>query len=526
MKKRGILRGYLKSDRLGMFFFLVLCLSLLPWLLPSSISAAPVSPPIQLDSWVYPALDKLSAFAQVNSDIKGMRPLSRHEAARRVLLLKQEWPQTDSMPVFLELIRALERELTDELSELADLEPTSGWKIKPMSEPRVSYIFRDGPESFFLGNNGRQFALEANREGRDSREQNNLEFSWISRARLGEHLLADWRPQLDLQEGRDARLRTTTVQLALAVGPVTLSAGRQSLWWGPGRHGSLLLTNNAKPLDMLRLNNPEPMSLPWLFGYLGPFQFDLFVSRLESERVIPNPNLAGLRVNFKPSGWLEFGAARTVMFGGRGTPALNIDDYLTILGGKNLEGGEETSNSIAAIDLQLKLPWPNGLQLYGELGGEDEAGHLPSKNAFILGFYLPRLTASGRLDLRIEYADTTPKNGKSAVWYRHGLYRSGYTYEQKIIGHHVGNDAQDLWMEMRTFLPGGLDLAVNFEFQQRGITQAVQEKHYQPGFDLRWRNQRAGELHFVYRYDHVKRFAFSDQSVDLQFAILDYTFHW
>ncbi|NCO50912.1 MAG: capsule assembly Wzi family protein [Deltaproteobacteria bacterium] len=505
---------------------LILCLWLLPGLPIVSATASPVSPSIPLDSWVYPALDKLAGFAQFDSNIQGLKPLSRHEVARRVALLRQELALTDALPVALELIEVLERELEAELAELSKLAPTPAWRIEPMNNLGTYYVFRDGPASIFHGSNARQFALDVNRDGRDGREQSNFEFSWTSRVRIGQHLMADWHPRIDWQEGSEGRLRTTTGQIALAAGPVTLSAGRQSLWWGPGQNGSLLLTNNAKPLEMLRLHSPESLTLPWLFKFIGPFQFDLFLSRLESEREVPNPNLLGLRFNFKPTRWLELGAARVVMFGGEGTPTLDFGDYLTILSGRNLDGGEDTSNSLAAVDFRLTLPWTHGLQLYGELGGEDEANHLPSKIAFLAGIYLPRFTFSGRFDLRIEYADLSPPGRGGAVWYRHGLYRSGYTYHGKIIGHHAGGDAQDLWVESRAFLPGGVSLAINFESLQRGISQPIQEKHYRPGFELRWRIKRADELRFTYSYDHVEKFDFREQSANLNFAMLGYTHDW
>ena len=71
----------------------------------------------------------------------------------------------------------------------------------------------------------------------------------------------------------------------LGLGSLEFSIGRQSLWWGQGRHGSLVLTNNAEPLDMIRLTNPNPILLPWVFKYLGPFRFDLFLTELEESRV-------------------------------------------------------------------------------------------------------------------------------------------------------------------------------------------------------------------------------------------------
>jgi hypothetical protein len=490
------------------------------------IFATPVSAPIDLESWIYPALDKLDSIARVDSSLQGLKPLTRHEAARRVALAREAAQSPAAPPVAGELLRSLERELQPELAAIDGTAPVRPWTIQPLQDLQLAYVFRDGPPSRILGTNASQFALNTNHAGVDYREQHNLQLAWDSQVRLGDYLLADWRPRIEQQEGEGTRLRTTTGEIAAAAGPITISLGRQSLWWGPGEHGSLILSNNAKALDMLRFTTPSPVTLPWFLSALGPFQFDLFLSRLESDRAVPEPWLSGLRIDFRPTSWLELGASRTIMFGGDGTPDLDLGDFLTILSGKNLSGEDDTSNSLAAVDARLTLPWFRGLQLYGELGGEDEAGNLFSKTAFLAGLYLPQLDPGGRLDLRIEYADTTPPGGDNPVWYRHGLYRSGYTYEKKILGHQAGGDARDLWLETRAFLPGNFSLALNFDFQQRGTTQPLEEKHYQPGLELRWRDAGGREVWFSYAYDHIEHADFTDQSADLHFATLGYVYHW
>lgn len=504
--------------------FILTCMLL--FLIPAQLQATPVSAPISLDSWIYPALDKLASFGRIDSALQGLKPLTRNEVARRVALAREAVQSSAAPPVAGELLRALEQELADELAELDGTEPVRPWAVRPIQDLQIEYVFRDGRPSSIIGTNASQFALNSNHDGVDYRQQHNLQLAWESRVRLGDYLLADWRPRIEQQEGVGTRLRTTTGAIAVATGPVTISLGRHSLWWGQGAHGSLILSNNARALDMLRFNTPSPVTLPSFLAALGPFQFDLFFSRLESDRVVPEPYLSGLRLNFRPTGCLEIGASRTVMFGGEGTPDLDLGDFLTILSGRNLSGGKDTSNSLAAVDARLTLPWSRGLQLYGELGGEDEAGHFFSKTAFLAGLYLPQLEPGGRLDLRIEYADTTPPSGESAIWYKHSLYQSGYTYEKHILGHQAGGDARDLWIETRTFLPDNLSLALNFDYQQRGTTQPVEEKHYQSGLELRWRDAGGREVSFSYAYDHVEHADYGAGPADLHFAALGYVYHW
>ena len=49
-----------------------------------------------------------------------------------------------------------------------------------------------------------------------------------------------------------------------------LSFGKQSLSWGPGPGGSLILSDNADPFYMVRLTQAQPMELPSLLRLLGP----------------------------------------------------------------------------------------------------------------------------------------------------------------------------------------------------------------------------------------------------------------
>jgi len=43
-----------------------------------------------------------------------------------------------------------------------------------------------------------------------------------------------------------------------------LEVGRDSLWWGPGYNGALLMTNNARPFDLVKLSNAYPYRIPWI----------------------------------------------------------------------------------------------------------------------------------------------------------------------------------------------------------------------------------------------------------------------
>ncbi|MER3425399.1 MAG: hypothetical protein C4293_21345, partial [Nitrospiraceae bacterium] len=121
---------------------------------------------------------------------------------------------------------------------------------------------------------------------------------------------------LGLDNSRNVYLRELNAKLSLF--NIAVQVGRGSLWWGPGYHGSLLLTDHAFPLDMVQVGSDEPFRLPWVFKSLGDWKVNTFLTRLERDRDFPRANIFGLRVSYQPTSWLELGIARLTQFDGRG----------------------------------------------------------------------------------------------------------------------------------------------------------------------------------------------------------------
>ncbi|MCM8789790.1 MAG: capsule assembly Wzi family protein, partial [Candidatus Omnitrophica bacterium] len=107
-----------------------------------------------------------------------------------------------------------------------------------------------------------------------------------------------------------------------------LSASKSAMWWGPGFHGSMLISNNAKALNLVRLRSINSFYLPWMFKNLGSFGINFFIGQLEKDRTIPAPRLAGLRLEWSPLPYLVLGANRTAIMGGEGRPKPLFNDYV------------------------------------------------------------------------------------------------------------------------------------------------------------------------------------------------------
>ena len=261
--------------------------------------------------------------------------------------------------------------------------------------------------------------------------------------------------------------RIEETSLRLGWPQATLEAGRFSLWWGPGRHGSIIMSTNAQPLIGARLRNPRPISLGRPLRFLGEFQYDLFLARLEKDRPVPHPLLFGMRLAVRPNPHLEIGVSRTMQYGGEGR-GNGLSDWWEAFKGRKGDEEVNVANHVAGFDLSIVLPFKaQPVKIYLEAEGEDqrvESVPYPYKWAFLSGVFFPSLLRSPRADLRVELA-MTDFRGHGSVWYVHSDYP--HRYRGEILGHHMGTDARDLFIEAHYFLLPSSYLEANVDFTQR-----------------------------------------------------------
>ena len=407
-------------------------------------SAASTNVPVDDDT--YDVLLRLEAEGVIQSGLLATRPLSRKEVAR---LISEAERNSESKSLFIQhLVQSLKKRFRDERSGTKHVNIEY---IKPLDRVYVKYVYSDSDPQEIIYNN----------DGDDYKKGSNARFGLISRADLGRtsFFINSEGRYSDSDNETDIIMKRAYGILSFA--GLEIEVGKDSQWWGPGRHGSILLSNNPEPMNIIKITNPHPVLLPWIFKYLGPFNFTVFATELEKDRVVPKPYLWGMRFNFKPIPYFEIGLQRTALLGGEGRSedlktwwdsftGMGENPAVDIAGDpENVEAGDQRVG--CDIKLTLPLKW-QPLQVYAEAAGEDEAGGLPTKWAYLGGIYLPRILGLERIDFRAEYANTYLK-GLPNVWYNHDIYRTGYTYKGRIIGHHMGTDSRDLFFEMSYRVP-------------------------------------------------------------------------
>lgn len=257
-------------------------------------------------------------------------------------------------------------------------------------------------------------------------------------------------------EGGDDGNRLLDASLSVGTPWLTVQAGKISAWYGPGRHGALMFTNNAAPYPGVRIHNPVPIRPSGRLSFLGSFQYEFFAARMEKTPRFSHSMLIGTRLALQPRPWIELGLSRVLHYGGDGRDN-GISEFFEDYFGKN--DPSDRSNTLGGWDVTLTLPFPSQpVQLYMERGAEDSShwGRIffpwDDRFANLLGIYLPRILSMSRLDLRAEYADNYSGETRGDDWYGHSAYP--HAYRGEILGHPMGGSARNWFVQTRYwFLP-------------------------------------------------------------------------
>ena len=445
------------------------------------------SPNIPLDSPIYLYLEKLSGFGLISSDVKGIRPLSRSEAARLVKEAELRTAGSDQPRLALELLDRLKQLLPRELSLYGEEQSAPSFDYNPLTAARLRYVYLEGaPRSYFRavhdpGNEGvfgigsglrpanpypsptQQRGTEGaplfeNNNGVVYRNGSNLDLRGSGEVYAGAQVSALVEPMLLWsEEGDEARLRLNRGYLKLGGKGLELEVGRDENWLGPGYRGALTLTNNARNFDLVKLSSPEPVQTK----YLWDLKYSLIFSRFEqtvTDGHARQPYFFAGKLAMKPLDDLEFGINLGRQVGGPGVNNSFGDIVRGLVGGTS----DDNSNTLAGFDLRVRLPWLRNSELYGELSGEDSAAFWPIVESYVAGVYIPRLTESGRDDLRFEYFRG------NRILYSNGTFPEGYLRHNMPIGHSQGGATQDFFLRYSHWFSVRNNLALEAFHTRRG----------------------------------------------------------
>jgi hypothetical protein len=291
------------------------------------------------------------------------------------------------------------------------------------------------------------------------------------------------------------------------------------------------MSNNAPPLDQVRIGSAEPFTLPLVGEWIGPMKMLFFIAQLEDRRDHPHAKLAGMRATVSPLSFLELGISRVVMFDGTDRPRLDPVDYPRAIfyppaGDDARREAKFRNNNLFAIDADLRfrnvyrylLP-AQDLRMYGEFGWDDTccaSTFVPLRAAMseLVGVHLLGLLGQEGLDWRFEFVNT------SGLSYVHTQFTDGYWTRGEVISHYVGTDGREFFTRVTNRFTPSLMLGLNFSRATVGRTVIGQigpkEGRLGGGLDLSWAFWERYALFGQYELTHVtnRNFHAGDNGLD------------
>ncbi|MBI5454238.1 MAG: hypothetical protein HY956_06390 [Deltaproteobacteria bacterium] len=422
---------------------------------------------IPVGSPIYAHLETLESYGLIRTALLSTKPFTYKEVSRLATEARSRWARLDEtertrLKSASVAISKLERELENLLPRIESL------SVKPVANPYVKYFYlsKDIPVPPGIARGG-----DSLREGSNAR-------AGLGLMAGSDYLSFNLSPEYRLSEdSSDFEARSAYIIGSLS--GIEAEAGKDPMWWGSSFHGSLIMSDNAEPFESVKITSSRPFLLPWVFKRLGLVKPTVFLARLEEDRDYPRASLLGMRLDLRPAPVFQIGFSRVFMFGGEGRRGLSLSEWGEIFFVSDSADHSDSpinGNQLASIDASIVylnkikyLPFAS-MKLYTEWGFEDSSGDTktPSGQASLLGVFFKDMAYDG-LDLRVEWADTAHNERYGPLWYEHGVYFTGYRYNGREIGHHMGGDARDLFARAEYLFSESTSGGLEFDYERSGV---------------------------------------------------------
>jgi hypothetical protein len=449
------------------------------------------SPYVPLDSWIYPALDRLIAMGYIGSSFEGIRPWTRMECARLVEESQDSIADNDESEAS-RLHRELQREFAAEVNLLGGGD-NAELRLESVYTRSMEISGRPVTDGYHFGQTitndyGRPYEQGFNNVTGASGWSEIGPFVGYVRGEFQHAPSAAALPnsaRLTIQQAdflpneppatptpNTDRMDAVEAYVGMNLGNWQVSFGKQAQWWGPDAAGPMLFSNNAESVMMFKVDRVSPFKLPWVLGLMGPIRMEFFLGQLQGHHflggpngligdfvntVSPQPMIEGEKLSFKPTPNVEFGISATRVFAGEGVPFTWHTFLNAVFSRGNGAPGSSSDpgDGRSGFDLSYRLPgmrkWAT---FYADGFSEDQISPLAywDRSAWVSGIYIPQIPKIPKLDFRAEggYTDL-PIGGVFGTiggavgpgyFYFNDRYRGGYTNWGNILGNWMGRGGQ------------------------------------------------------------------------------------
>jgi hypothetical protein len=446
------------------------------------------SPYVPIDSWVYPAFERLSSLGVIPSGFLGMRPWTRRECARLLEEANQsveDDASDEASRLYAILAHEFAAELNGEQKNYLGLDSVYARAMSISGPPLTDgYHFNKTiPYDY-----GRPYERGMNYIGGFSSSASAGAFGFyvrteydhapsapgISQAVQDAIQVGDEKvttggatgppiPQPATPVAAVSRPHVVEAYVSLNMKGFQASFGKQSLWTSPTRD-PFMFSNNADPIYMFRVDQTSPRKLPGFLSKLGPYRTEFFVGKVGGQHYVneengqpivfstgrslaKQPMIHGEQISFKPTPNFEFGVDISTLWGGPGIPITLGEVKRTFLTFTNppVTSGLDPGDRRSCFYWSYRIPglrkW---LMIYEDSFTEDELSPIgyPRLSAHNPGLYMPQIPKLPHMDFRFEggYTDLPgflqPLGGGFYYW--NVGYLDGYTNKGNIIGSTIG----------------------------------------------------------------------------------------
>ena len=239
-----------------------------------------------------------------------------------------------------------------------------------------------------------------------------------------------------------------------------LLLGQDNIQWGPGYHGNLLMSANPIAFDMLKFQTTfKTVSFTGFTAVLEDMSEEI------NEKFISGHRIEGFF-------WDRFGLgiSEVVVYGNRFEPGYLNPVNIYLINEQTISRADSRTpgsgdNVFASVDMRLR-PF-NNFEIYGELMVDDgnpaaSFKHWDTKFGILGGIYLTDPFGLQDTDFQAEYTFI------NQYTYTHVNPFNVYKHFTSVIGHHIGTDADNLWIEVRRRFTDKLETVFGYELERHG----------------------------------------------------------
>lgn len=492
---------------------------------------------IPMDSWVYPALSRLQGLGYLDTAFLGLRPWTRlsilHMLQRTADQIDADSNNQEARDIYLEVLQevapgldnnygshTVRAELESVYTQLRGISGTPLRDSYHLGQSIINDYGRPYEEGFnnYTGFSARseagRFALYFRGEYQHAPSATGYPPALVNylSGTIDSIPLATNPQQDTIPAGPIATTNTFRIleaNLSYNIMNHEISFGKSDHWMGPGQGGSFAWSTNAENIYAFQIDRTEPLRIPLLSRLIGPMRYDFFVGSLKGHTYPNEPWVHVEKISFKPTGNLEFGFERTVIWGGQGHVPITIHSFLkSFFSVQNVSSAEKFSRDdpgarFGTFDFSYRLPYMRKwLTLYTDSLAHDDVNPIsaPRRSAVRPGLYLSHFPGLEKLDLRVEGVSTDPVSNSTSqgqFLYYEGVQKQGYTNKGFIMGDWIGRQAKggQAWLTWHL----SPSEQIQFNYRNAKAAKLTTEGQTQTGF------LPGGTTQNVYQVNVVKR---------------------